>query len=71
MAGLLFRKCECGRQFKILFTPNTRKQTYTCECQRKAEVNGTVSELYWCEPASFLKRDDWIRLPAWRIEDVE
>lgn len=70
--GVLFRKCDCGREFKILYLPNDRKQRYTCECELQDEVDGTIMEIHWCIDDSFVgKHAEWIRLSTRRIEDVE
>lgn len=72
MPSLWFRKCDCGREFKVLYGPNEQQtQRYICECLRTIEIKGTVLEMYWCTGDSFVgKRVDWVRVPQSKIEDV-
>lgn len=72
MPGIIFRKCECGRELKIFFQPDSHRQIYTCECKRKGTIEGLVVAMYSSNSNSLPKSEtDWVRVPMWKIEDAE
>jgi len=68
MPSILFQKCSCGMEYKILLIPDGIKQTYKCECEQVHEISGSVLLMYERHDNPHALGGDWRSVPLARIK---
>ena len=55
-------------EFKIVNTPDGKRQTITCDCLREIEIIGSVASIYSTKGGRFATEHQWVKVPRHKIK---